>query len=78
MQHGLEILGIGMVDVDAHDCLMLRAEQTHGRKELDLRNFTLNDWYLEMLKRHKYELLKVSKYLVADACFPNMNSLMKS
>lgn len=69
VQHGLEILGIGMVDVDAHDCLMLRAEQTHGRKELDLRNFTLNDWYLEMLKRHKYELLKVSRYVVADAWF---------
>lgn len=69
VQHGLEILGIGMVDVDAHDCIMLRAEQTHGRKELDLRSFTLNDWYLEMLKRHKYDLLKVSRYLVADAWF---------
>lgn len=69
VQHGLEILGIGVLDVDTRDCMMLRAEQTHGRKELDLRKFTLNDWYLEMLKRHKYKLLSISKYLVADAWF---------
>lgn len=69
VQHGLEILGIGAADIDKRDCVMLRAEQTHGRRELDLRNWSLNEWYLTMLLRHKYELLKVSKYIVADAWF---------
>ena len=28
VKHGLEILGIGVIDADLHDCMMLRAVQT--------------------------------------------------
>lgn len=69
VQHGLEFLGIGCVDIDMRDCMMLRAVQTLGRNELDLRKFTLNDWYLAVLKQYKYQLLGISKYIIADAWF---------
>ena len=40
VRHGLEITGIGLVNTDANDCMMLRAHQTLSQKELNLRNKT--------------------------------------
>ena len=34
MKRGLEILGIGIIDVDMHDCMMLRAEQRKHKDRL--------------------------------------------
>lgn len=74
-KRGLEILGIGIVDVDAHDCMMLRAEQTPGKERMaELgENFGLVEWYLEVLRKHERELKKITPYVVADAWFSKAN-----
>ena len=41
MKHGLEIMGLELVDVMANTCMMLRAHQTPGMSELKQRNKTL-------------------------------------
>ena len=38
VKHGLEIMEIALIDIDAHDCIMLRAHQTPSFKELNLRS----------------------------------------
>lgn len=75
MKRGLEILGIGIIDVDAHDCMMLRAEQTPNRAELEKRgeDYNLVDWYLDVLRRHRENLLTITRYVVADAWFSKAN-----
>lgn len=69
MKHGLEVLGISLVDIDKHDSIMLRAEQTRGSRSLELQGLTLTDCYLETIRKHQYELRKLSKYFLADAWF---------
>lgn len=71
MKRGLEILGIGIIDVDAHDCMILRAEQTPNRAELEKRgnDYSLVDWYLDVLCKHRENLLRITRYVVADAWF---------
>lgn len=71
MKRGLEILGIGIVDVDAHDCMMLRAGQTPDKESLEEigGGYNLVDWYLDALKKHRDALLAITKYIVADAWF---------
>lgn len=70
-KHGLEILGIGIVDIDQHDCQMLRAEQTPGKERMaELGDdYNLVDWYLDVLRKHSQRLLSVTNYVVADAWF---------
>lgn len=46
VKHGLEILGIGLIDADIKDCMMLRAVQTKNAKELRDDGMTLPQWYL--------------------------------
>ena len=41
MKHGLEIMGLALVDVYANSCMMLRAHQIPSTGELKLRNMTL-------------------------------------
>lgn len=69
VKHGLEILGIGLVDADMKDCIMLRAVQTKNAKELEADSMTLPQWYLSVLKKHRDELLKITDIMVADAAF---------
>ena len=69
VKHGLEIMGIGLVDIDAKDCMMLRAHQSLSNKELSLRNKTMVDFYISVIKRYRKELLKLSTLIVADAYF---------
>ncbi len=69
VKHGLEIMGIGLIDTDANDCIMLRAEQTPNGKELNLRSKSLVEHYITVIKRYKKELLKLSNLIVADAYF---------
>ncbi len=71
MKRGLEILGIGIVDIDSRDCMMLRAEQTPDKTYLEKQgeDYNLVDWYLDVLRKHKDELLGITRYVVADAWF---------
>ena len=65
----IEIMGIGLIDIDAKDCMMLRAHQSLNNKELSLRNKTMVDFYISVIKRYRKELLKLSTLIVADAYF---------
>jgi len=71
MKHGLEILGLGIVDIDAKDCLMLRACQTADSEEISKRgeDYSLVDWYLDSVRTYRDKLLAITKYVVADAWF---------
>ena len=75
VKHGLEILGIGLVDIDAKDCMMLRAHQSLSNKELSLRNKTMVDFYISVIKRYRKELLKLSTLMVADVYFSTSTNL---
>ncbi len=68
MKHGLEIMGLALVDVYANSCMMLRAHQTPSTGELKLRDMTLVQHYIAVIKRYKKEFLKVTD-VVADAFF---------
>lgn len=52
VKHGLEIMGIGLIDIDTKDCMMLRAHQSLNNKELSLRNKTMVDFYISVIKRY--------------------------
>ena len=69
MKGGLEILGI--IDVDMHDCMMLRAEQTPDSGTLKNKgdDYSLADWYLDVLRKYLDRLLAITPYVVADAWF---------
>ena len=49
--------------------MMLRAHQTPSTEELKLRNMTLVQHYIAVIKRYKKDLLKVTDIVVADAFF---------
>ena len=66
---GLEILGVGLIDVDTKDCISLQAVQTPDIKTLENRDANLIDWYLLVLNSMKDKLQKESPYIVADAYF---------
>lgn len=68
-KRGLEISGIGVMDLDLHTCLHLEAIQTPAPSALETVNWTLVDWYLHVLHVRKDSLLKITPYVVADAYF---------
>lgn len=68
-KRGLEISGIGVVDIDLHSCLHLEAVQTPPTQTLEQVKWTLIDWYLHVLCTRKEILLKLTRYVVADAYF---------
>ncbi|WP_300968033.1 transposase, partial [uncultured Allobaculum sp.] len=72
VKHGLEILGIAVVDADIKDAMMLRAVQTQNASELKANGMTLSQWYLSVLKKYRDNLLKITPLLVADAAFSNL------
>ena len=63
--------GIGIIDIDCRDCMMLRAEQTPDKAYLEKQgeDYNLVDWYLDVLRKHKDKLLRITRYVVADAWF---------
>lgn len=75
VKRGLEILGIGIVDVDMRNCMMLRAEQTPDCETLKNKadGYNLVDWYLDVLRKHRERLLAITPYVVADAWFSKAN-----
>ena len=75
VKRGLEILGIGIVDMDMRNCMMLRAEQTPDAETLKNKadGYNLVDWYLDVLRKHRERLLAITPYVVADAWFSKAN-----
>ena len=72
-KRGLEILGIGLIDIDNKDCISLQAVQTPDNQTLESNDVNLIDWYLQVLKSMKNKLQSVSRYVVADAYFSKTN-----
>ena len=80
-KHGLEIMGVGVTDIDVHECMMLRAIQTPSTETLKGAGVTLVDWYRDSLLGYKDELLKISRIVTADAYFsvePFVNGLVSA
>lgn len=68
-KHGLEISGIGVIDIALHTCLHLEAVQTPPTGTLAQGKWTLIDWYLHVLRMRKEKLQQLTRYIVADAYF---------
>lgn len=68
-RHGLEILDIGLIDINRKDCVSLKAVQTPSPKSLAEAGVTLPKWYLVNILLDKERLMRLSKYIVADAYF---------
>lgn len=68
-KRGLEISGIGLIDMDLHTCFHLEAVQTPPTKTLEQVKYTLIDWYLHVLRTRKEILQRLTNYVVADAYF---------
>ncbi|WP_237581876.1 hypothetical protein [Prevotella ihumii] len=49
MKHGLEIMGIGLLDIKNNKCMMLRVQQTLGNSVLKMRSKTLVEYYIAIL-----------------------------
>ena len=80
VKHGLEILGIGVIDVDLHECMMLKAVQTTLEKVEEKKEMSLYDWYAKVLEDDKVTLQRICKVLVADSAFskrPFIDKVMK-
>ena len=69
VKHGLEILGIGVIDGDLHECMMLKAVQATLEKGEQKDEMSLYNWYAKVLEDDKVTLQRISKVLVADSAF---------
>ncbi|ETD28010.1 transposase, partial [Prevotella nigrescens] len=69
VKHGLEILGIGVIDVDLHECMMLKAVQATLEKGEEKKEMSLYDWHAKVLEDDKVTLQRICKVLVADSAF---------
>ena len=52
-KRGLEIMGIGVIDIDNHECMTLGSIQTPDCKTLDNMGKNLVDWYSSYLISRK-------------------------
>lgn len=68
-KRGLEIMGVGVIDVDNHECMTLGSVQTPDTKTLDKIDKTLVDWYAGCLINSRAQIQRVSDIIVADAFF---------
>ena len=69
VKRGLEIMGIGLLDVDRHDCMPLNAVQTPNPKSLAEAGLNLRKWYALCISNNRDKLTDLSCYIVADAYF---------
>ena len=68
-RRGLEIMGIGVIDVDNRECMTLGSVQTPDTGPLDNMDRILVDWYAGYLIIRGEQLRRVSDIVVADAFF---------
>jgi hypothetical protein len=68
-KRGLEIMGVGVIDVDNHECMTLGSVQTPDSKTLENMDKNLVDWYGGYLISEKDRLQRISNRVVADAFF---------
>ncbi len=54
-KRGLEIMGIGVIDIDNHECMTLGSIQTPDCKTLDNMDKNLVDWYSSYLISRKHK-----------------------
>ena len=66
-KRGLEIMGIGVIDIDNHECMTLGSIQTPDCKTLDNMDKNLVDWYSSYLISRKDKIQSISRTVVADA-----------
>ena len=55
-KRGLEIMGIGVIDIENHECMTLGSIQTPDSKTPDSEEKTLVDWYSGYLIKCKDQL----------------------
>ena len=68
-KRGLEIMGIGVIDIDYHECMTLGSMQMPDCKTLDNMGKNLVDWYSSYLVSRKDKIQSISVTVVADAFF---------
>ena len=68
-KRGLEIMGIGVIDVDNHECMTLGSIQTPDCKTLDNMGKNLVDWYSSYLISRTDKIQSILRTVVADAFF---------
>lgn len=59
----------GLLAIANNKCMMLRAHQTPGNSALKMRNKTLVEYYISVMKRYSKKLLSITDIVVADAFF---------
>lgn len=69
VKRGFKILGIGVVNVDLHECMMLKAVQTTLDKDKENNDMSLYDRYVKVLSNNKQILQRITSVLVADSAF---------
>ena len=69
VKRGLEITGLGLLDLDLHTCFHLEAIQTPDSGSLQKDSKSSTDWYIEILQKRQRVLLELTPYIVADAYF---------
>ena len=62
-------MGIGLLDVTNNKYMILRAHLTIGNSALNMRNKTLVEYYISVMKRYSKKLLSITDIVVADAFF---------
>ena len=68
-KRGLEIMGIGVLDVDNRECMTLGSVQSPDTKTLDNMDKSLVDWYAGYLVSRREQIHRISNIVVADAFF---------
>lgn len=66
---GIEIGGLGVVDVEANQAFHLEAIQTPNQEVLQANNQTLIDHYAQIIVDRSKELCSLSQYLAVDGYF---------
>ena len=66
-KRGQGIMGIGVIDIDNHECMTLGSIQTPDCKTLDNMDKNLVDWCSSYLISRKDKIQSISRTVVADA-----------
>lgn len=68
-RRGLEITGIGVIDVDNHECMTLGSVQTPDKSTLESCDKNLMDWYSSYLISIQEHLKRISNTVVCKTFF---------